>query len=633
MPGISGIIQAHPDAEAMRRHLRAFAEVHDLPGIPFIRGEFIDDHCAILNLQIPACARHGHQPARDLADGRVLFVEGEVYDQDALMEHLDDTRRAGVGRGLAWLLLALHGRPEGSLLPFLNGHFNVVVYTPSQNRLEIYNDYLAQRPLYYAHRGQTLLFGSEKKALVIAMETAPRVDPLGVLELIAFRHNLNDRTVLEGVRAFPCASRLVYERGRVALVPYERLRFQVSARRPRIEAVLEEWADALRRATARSMAGKRRVVLALSGGLDSRAVACAIPREFRPIVARTRGNPNSLEVRCAGRVATALGFSHLVQPTSATRYSDWIRPIVWRTECGVPFIGCMSIVEHGALRTHGDFLMGGQFGDASSGGHIKPFMLLPRARERFREVGYRDRKKVADSDLADIFTSGFLRRYLPDLRESFRTSFDAIDEESNIGAFEIWGMTQRQVRYTLNAAPVDSHLFERVMPFLDREYVSFILRLPARLRIGQLAYMAMIERLGPELRGIPYANTGRIIRRTVLGNGVHMGLYAAEYAWGLAWRRRRLGRSRSATAPDSTASDVARDDGLRDLLTSFVRSDSCDPEIFNRDGIVALLEAQDASRAARWLDLATMATLAVGLDYFVVSPRRRCPDEAMPLSD
>ena len=36
---------------------------------------------------------------------------------------------------------------------------------------------------------------------------------------------------------------------------------------------------------------------------------------------------------------------------------------------------------------------------------------------------------------------------------------------------QVWDLYHRQTRMTVAAAPVDSHVFQRVSPFFDRQYL------------------------------------------------------------------------------------------------------------------------------------------------------------------
>jgi len=591
----------------MRRTLDRFSEVHELPSIEYSRSSHCDERCAILNLRPAATG-----PADHAADvGRLLFLEGDVYGPEDLLP----------GNGSAADLLAL----EGEAFSRLNGGFNIVVYRRREHRIDIYNDVLARRPLYYATQGGGLLFASEKKAILAAMNAAPRLDSLGLLEVFAFGHNLDDRTLVEGIRSLPPGAHLTWQRDELRIDRRPGIQFGALEIGLLDRGTIAEMVRRLELAVQRTLRQRRRVALSLSGGLDSRALACAIPRDFRPIVARTFGNRGSSEVSCAERVARALRFQHVVEDPNL-RFSHYVPAIVWRTEGGISFLGCMSLPGHAALREQADALMSGNLGGPSSGMHIKPFMLWPRGASAFRDAVYRDRARLAD--LREIFTNRFLETHVPALREAFARSLAHADSETNVQTYELWDLTVRQPRGTFNASAVDSHLFDDLVPFADREYLDLALSLPTPLRVGQLAYMSLVHRIGSEVRDIPYANTGRLVRASIAGNVLHKGGYLLDYV-----------KAKAGAIPwtDSDAVDYAaamrRDAGLSILLRRFLASEICDGTVFDRPRIQRLLERFHGGQANIARPISLLVTFALALDYFIMSPRRRCPAEAFPLPD
>jgi asparagine synthase (glutamine-hydrolysing) len=623
MPGLSGIVST--SSLEPNDLLGAFRDVHALEGVKFEHRSHVGPR-AVIDIALTGLIPSSLEQPALASDGKaVLFLEGEVFN-------LEDLRRLSSspqGTSACSILLALHRARGPAFAELVDGNFNAVILEEEPHRLTIVNDHLASKPLHYLEESGRLVFGSEKKPILRVMRRAPALDGLGLLQVFAHRHNLGGRTFIEGIRCLPPASRLEYCDGRLSVAPNGGLRFGIGGSLSPARRLAEEWAERLRAAVARRLSGKERIVLSLSGGLDSRAVACAIPRDLRPIWARTRGVPGSPDLVGAAAIAARLGFQHLVEDPLEVLYSDVLPRIVWRTEGAVPFINCMSITHHGPTKEHGDFLVGGQFGDASSGAHIRPYMFVPRSRAAFIERSYRWYRVHSRRTLSRIFDEGFLARHEPLLRDAFLESFRRIVAEGRIQLYELWDLMERQARMTVGAAPVDSHLFEKAYPFLDKEYMEFVLSLPTRLRFGQALYQAMIHRLGPEIRDVPNANTGRPLRGTVTGNRLETALDLLRKSVGKASKRLGLGRlprTAKREAREGIAAAILVDPGFRAVVEGFARSPDLDASVFNGPGILDLVREHHEGGGMHAHVLSILATFALAIPCFV---SRRASMEAL----
>ena len=630
MPGISGIINSPPPLNDPNQIVSTFKKVHALKGVNLIQRTFRSNHCVIVNMLTGIIKTTLDQPASDPTGNTFLFLEGEIYNIKELLSHLSQPQ----DQPLCNTLLTLFLERGTDFVSLLDGDFNIVIYQKAERRLIILNDYLSCKPMYYMQQGNSLLFGSEKKSILAVTQQPPAIDSIGLLQTFAHRFNVGGKTFVKGLKRLPPASRLEYHEGQLKLTRYDVMRYSVSKPMPPIHSLVEEWGDHLKRASTRRLKGKERLIISLSGGLDSRAAICAIPRDLRPLSAWTWGFPDSLEVIYATEIANRLNIDHIYQEPMAVPLSEILPKVVWRTECSVLFSDCRSIAYHRTMKEHADFITGGWLGTVSSGSHIYPFSLLPGNRSQLIERAYRWYRRPSNAWLEQVFNKEFLHKNLPGLKDTFFASFDILEGENNAQLYEIWDLYERQTRMTLSTAAVDSHLFEKVELFRDRKYMDFTQTLPVRLRFGQSLYRAMIYNIGPEIRDIPNSNTGLKVGRTIAENFsktcITMGLKARKKLLkkaGLYKQKRYMGD----TAESITA--VTRQDlKLRHIIQEFVHSNDFDPSIFNKPGIQSMLDRHYQGAADYAYPLCYFATFATGLPYFIYNRPCHCPAEAEPMS-
>ena len=622
MPGIAGCfcLSKSSRLDATDDLVAKIKRVNDIPGATCSPRAFCSDHIVIVNLLTGHLKQFVDQPATD-SDGRyVLFLEGEVCN----LQDLSGNAAVKSRTSACAALLDLYAADGPEFVTRLKGQFNILIYDVVAARLVILNDGFSSKSMYYHTKGNILYFGSEKKSILALMEDAPRIDPVGILQVFSHHHNLGPRTFIQDLHSLPAGTMLEAVNGSIRCSSTGYYGFPPVAHLGVNEAI-ERWCELLRTSARQRIAGKERVALQLSGGLDSRAIACALARDQRNLVAITREAENAREVECARAVARELGMEHHFF-TAREIAAPYIPGIVWRTECAISYSHCRSIANHGYLKRHADFLIGGQFGDVSSGGHIAPYMMeadhgdaFPRRVFQHYSVGY--------ESLKHFFNRQFLDEYLPQVEHEFCESFNDIHEEDNVNAYQVWDQQERQANFILRAGLVDRHLFDPIYPFLDVDYYDFVRSLPPKWRIDQAMYRAVICRLGPEVRKIPNANDGLTLHPTPLVNSMRIKTRRSYGRWRNRIVRRITGRQRVARKLDGDSQTVPKQ--LDHLIRGFVASDDFDDQLFCRRGITRVLDAASENVPRRDELLQQLATFAVGIPMFLNTAVRECPSSAI----
>ncbi len=629
MPNISGIITNGTRLKNPDEILKKFKVVHAINGLSYIQKELKTQTCVICNTLTGILKATLEQPAIDPKGNTFLFLEGEIYNSKEVRAYLNISNEMS----LCDLLLFLFMKKGTEFVKYLNGEFNIVIYQKREQKLIIFTDHLSSKPFYYLEQRNSLLFGSEKKSILATTEKSPTIDPVGLLQMFVHGHNLDGRTFIKDLKCIPPASYLEYCQGQLIFKRYSSLiRFSAPKSLPSLDSLIEQWCEEIKRATSRRLEDKRRILLNLSGGYDSRVIACAIPRNFRPIFSRTRGKRESQELIYAAKIARRLGFKHFREEPSVKSLSELLYKIVWRTECEVNFIGCLSIDNHSIMKKHGDFLMGGVLGGIIKG-YNYPRLFLPYCRRKFIESVYQWHLKKSEGYLKEIFNHEFISQHLAKLKNAFLKSFASLESDTNKQLYEIWSLYEYQIRGQVRTGAVDNYLFEHIRPLLDREHLEFVLKLPDWLRFGQVLYQAMIHKLGPEIRDIPIANTNLRVRNSVFKNYINTIISLGKKSYIKVFRK--FGKhSKIEYKPSGDPNRpllVRNETNLKHIIKHFVQSNSFDDSILNKRGVLKVVD-----RYYRGIDnnpqiICLLATFAIGIPYFITSSPTSCPTEAEPL--
>lgn len=222
----------------------------------------------------------GRQPIPNEDDTLFLVLNGEIYNHRQLRSELKREHRFRTQSDVE-VVLHLFEERGPSALDLLVGMFALAIWDGTTGRLFLARDRLGIKPLYYAQRGETLLFASELKAL-LAHPDAPRE--------FAW-HDLNHGpgrlpTYVRGVEALPGGYHLTWAAdGRVTTKCWWSLEPSLAAddRGLRAEDYVERFADLFEDSVRLRLMADVPVGLFLSGGLDSCALAAVAARCGSPL--------------------------------------------------------------------------------------------------------------------------------------------------------------------------------------------------------------------------------------------------------------------------------------------------------------------------------------------------------------
>jgi len=110
----------------------------------------------------------GHQPMHSARDRYVIAFNGEVYNHLALRQQLETERQAPAWRGHSdteTLLACFTAWGIEQTLQATVGMFAIALWDKQERGLTLARDRMGEKPLYSGWCGDTLLFGSELKAL------------------------------------------------------------------------------------------------------------------------------------------------------------------------------------------------------------------------------------------------------------------------------------------------------------------------------------------------------------------------------------------------------------------------------------------------------------------------------------
>ncbi len=219
----------------------------------------------------------GDQPLGN-EDGSVQVVfNGEIYNFRQLRHDLIAQGHRFRTKSDTEVLVHLYEEHADDLVHRLRGMFVFALWDERRQRLLLARDRVGIKPLYYCRTGETFLFGSEIKPLLVYPGLDRSLDLEALEDYLAYGVIPGERTIFKHIRKLLPGHVLGVTRDTLDASPrrYWRLESQVDD-----DLSVDEWLEAVRAKFFETVAAHRiadvPIGAFLSGGLDSSAVTTAL---------------------------------------------------------------------------------------------------------------------------------------------------------------------------------------------------------------------------------------------------------------------------------------------------------------------------------------------------------------------
>ncbi|MBI1877962.1 MAG: asparagine synthase (glutamine-hydrolyzing) [Chloroflexi bacterium] len=305
-------------------------------------GIYLDDQVGLGNARLSIIdLSSGQQPISN-EDGTLWIVfNGEIFNYVELRPQL-------IARGHQFstntdteVILHLYEDFGPDCLAHLNGQFAFAIWDTRQQTLFLARDRLGIRPLFYTLAGDTLIFGSEIKALLAAPGVKAELDPVALDQIFTFWSTLSPRTAFRNIWDVPPGHYLLAHQGRVTTERYWAVNFptredsETSASQQKLEDYLAEFRALLVDATQIRLRADVPVGAYLSGGLDSSTTAAIIRNHTNnrlDTFSIAFSDPEFDESQYQRQMADFLKTDHQVVYATHADIGHVFPEVIWHTE-------------------------------------------------------------------------------------------------------------------------------------------------------------------------------------------------------------------------------------------------------------------------------------------------------------
>ena len=213
----------------------------------------------------------GHQPMQT-KDGRyILTYNGEVYNFKELRIELESLGYQFHSNTDSEVVLNAFAEWKDKCVEKFNGMFAFAIWDKKSQKLFLARDRYGIKPLYYYKTNQTIVFGSEIKAIIQSGLCRSLLDKEALVEYLTFQNFFTDKTLFKNVKMLlPGHYAYIETSGRMNVKKYWDFNFNGDLKISEAEAV-DEIERLFKQAVQRQLISDVPINSYLSGGIDSGA--------------------------------------------------------------------------------------------------------------------------------------------------------------------------------------------------------------------------------------------------------------------------------------------------------------------------------------------------------------------------
>ena len=461
-------------------------------------------------------------------DGSLVVLVGEVFNDC----NEGETVTAQVRR--LYLQKGLPGLAD------LNGSFCLLIHNPHRNETLIAVDRFASRPVLYQVKQGQLVIAPDLRCFVESGSAPRKASPSALAAMLNSSHVLDEDTYVEGVRFLRGGWALRFTEGVTEPVQYWDYALSAEGDEGQ-ETYRKHLKSLLLEAVARRLRDRPAMGLFLSGGVDSRALlgACMELGYKAELFSYSRRQQSGSDAEIAKALAMKAGMPFHLVPYDPS-------PILAGIHESTPAFNGMrgTIYEADALnqiRGQVDTVL---LGDESFG-------WLPHALANedsvFSRIGIHRLEK--NPVWRGLLTETSYER----LASANATSFERLSARCPITDLhdrkDYFYTTERLVRNIVLGRSYLNGFVARVRsPWLDKDVVDFVRKLPVQYRLGKSLYESTVRLMFPHLFDLPTATSSGEFSESMIFRGmlktnpnlIHQAFFEGEYPIDSLFKRREI---------------------------------------------------------------------------------------------
>ena len=466
-------------------------------------GQWTDNHIGLghRRLAIIDLSPAGHQPMQT-RDGRyILTYNGEVYNFKELRIELESLGYQFHSNTDSEVVLNAFAEWKDRCVEKFNGMFAFAIWDKKNQKLFLARDRYGIKPLYYYKTNQTIVFGSEIKAIIQSGLCRFLLDKEALIEYLTFQNFFTDKTLFKNVKMLlPGHYACIETSGRMNVKQYWDFNFNGDLKISEAEAV-EEIERLFKQAVQRQLISDVPINSYLSGGIDSGAITMVASKLLPNMKTFTIGfdlnSASGLELNYderekAEHTSYLAQTEHYEMVLKAGDMEKCIENYVWHLE--EPRVG-QSYPNYYAAKLASKFgkvVLSGCGGDELFGGYPWRYFFCDERRsfDDFIDQYYLKWQRLVSNsklkqlllpiweEVQDVWTKNIFADIFNPVKKAYLHKDDYLNQSFYLEAKTfLHGLLVVEDKLSM------AHSLETRVPFLDNDLVNFAMQVPNKFKV------------------------------------------------------------------------------------------------------------------------------------------------------
>ncbi len=213
----------------------------------------------------------GAQPMWNAEKTVGIVFNGEIYNFEELRVDLEKCGHTFQGHSDTEVLLHAYMEYGTECFKKLNGMFGLAIYDQKKDALILARDRFGKKPLYWSRMSDTIVFGSELKAILAHPKVQRELDPDALSAYLFYEYVPTPGSIFKNIHKLEPGSVLTFEKGNITINSFWEPPKTIAPLS--FDEALKEFDRRLSESVQRRMVSDVPLGVFLSGGIDSSTIA------------------------------------------------------------------------------------------------------------------------------------------------------------------------------------------------------------------------------------------------------------------------------------------------------------------------------------------------------------------------
>lgn len=436
-------------------------------------------------------------------DGINVWIEGEIYNLDECVKIANFNIKIDSFEEL--IFVSYKNNILKKVFNKIDGYFACTIYDSNKNKIFLISDRYGMRMLYYYFKDGRFAWSGEVKGLLALDFVDTSIDKSQINCFMELGYLLENNTFHKYIKLVEPATIMEFDVTLETLTQKYYWKWsQIKQQNISFNDAVDQLGILFLNSIKKRFAPNNKIGIALSGGLDSRAIFAAVNTlypEYRGYT-YTFGVLGCGDIEIAKKVVSRSKWRHEIFVFSSDNWFKSRIEKVWFTD------GMLNMMHmHGSefldnIANNIDFNLNGYAGDVVCGGRWFPKIPL---------------NTRATSENLKIFYNKYIN--LCNIEDSF---FEINHIEPHLYMNRVRRFTNMGIVNTL-------YKLDQRIPFFDNDLIEFIFSLPDGYRANNKLYSVMLLKFfNKYFKDIPWQKTGRTIDKSINSSFIYKVLKKAK---------------------------------------------------------------------------------------------------------